>query len=69
MQTQSEKKMWEKPVKVSSPNMTDAEIDIKYRVGEKRIVIEMHREKLPDFIDALKKAGIYGDKVQETLGC
>ncbi len=26
MQTQSEKKMWEKPVRISSPNVADAEI-------------------------------------------
>lgn len=57
MQTQSEKKMWEKPVKVSSSSVTDADIDNKYRIGENRIISEGNRERLPNFIDALKKPG------------
>lgn len=57
MLTQSEKKMWEKPVKASSPDVADADINNKYRVGEQRLVTETVREKLPNFIDALEKPG------------
>ncbi len=49
--------MWEKPVKVSSPKMTDAEINLKYSVGEQRLITEANREKLPNFISALEKPG------------
>ena len=53
--TPSEKKMWDQPVRVQSPKMTDQEINEKYDAREKRIVTESNREKLPNFVDALKR--------------
>jgi Protein of unknown function DUF262 len=53
--TTVETKMWEKPVKESAPQYTDEEINEKYRLGEERIVTETNREKIPNFVDALKK--------------
>jgi hypothetical protein len=53
--TQSEKKMWERSVRSESPKMTDQEINEKYDAREKRIVTESNREKLPNFVAALKR--------------
>ncbi|MDM9385133.1 DUF262 domain-containing protein [Chlorogloeopsis sp. ULAP01] len=54
----SEEKMWEKsPTKKNSDTKTDEEINAKYEKGEKRILTEMNREKLPNFVEALKKPG------------
>jgi len=57
----AEKKMWETPPekdpKKMSDDESDDEINAKYEKGEKRILTEMNREKLPSFADALKKPG------------
>jgi uncharacterized protein with ParB-like and HNH nuclease domain len=52
----TEEKMWEKsPSKNRISNMTDDQINAKYESGEQRILTEMNREKLPSFVEALKK--------------
>ncbi|MEA5512332.1 DUF262 domain-containing protein [Crocosphaera sp. UHCC 0190] len=54
--TQTEKKMWEKS-KVKNPaKMSDDEINRKYEKGEKRILAEIGREKLPSFAASLKES-------------
>ena len=54
----AEKKMWEKsPLKNRISKMTDDQINAKYESGEQRILTEMNREKLPSFVEALKKPG------------
>lgn len=51
----SEEKMWEKiPNKNHKYQMTNDEINAKYERGEKRILTEINREKLPNFAQALK---------------
>lgn len=53
--------MWEEPSSKSYINQinksSDDEINAKYEVGEQRILTEMNREKLPLFVEALKKPG------------
>jgi hypothetical protein len=54
--TPTEEKMWEKSISKNRINkMTDDEINAKYERGEQRILTEMNREKLPSFVEALKK--------------
>jgi hypothetical protein len=54
----AEEKMWEKlPLKNRISKMTDDQINAKYESGEQRILTEMNREKLPSFVEALKKPG------------
>ncbi|MUL38430.1 DUF262 domain-containing protein [Gloeocapsopsis dulcis] len=54
----SEEKMWEhSPTKKLIYKMTDEQINAKYEGGEQRILTEMNREKLPNFVEALKKPG------------
>ncbi|MEC4896010.1 MAG: DUF262 domain-containing protein [Oscillatoria sp. PMC 1051.18] len=53
----SEKKMWDKIRTPSNPKISDEEIIDKYEKGEKRILTEMNREKLPSFAESLKKPG------------
>lgn len=54
----SEEKMWERSLsKDRISQMTDADINAKYESGEKRILTEMNREKLPSFVEALNKPG------------
>jgi hypothetical protein len=55
--TPTEEKMWEKTPTINHVNMSDQEINDKYEKGEQRILTEMNREKLPAFVDALKKPG------------
>lgn len=43
--------MWEK----SPSKMSEVEINDKYESGEKRILTEINREKLPSFVEALLK--------------
>ena len=52
---ESEKVMWDKPVKEPSESLSDAELNEKYRIGERRLVTESNREKIPNFVEALKK--------------
>jgi hypothetical protein len=54
----SEEKMWEESrTKKLTNKMTDAQINAKYEKGEQRILTEMNREKLPNFVEALNKPG------------
>ncbi|HYW18273.1 MAG TPA: DUF262 domain-containing protein [Nodularia sp. (in: cyanobacteria)] len=53
----TEQKMWEKSPARNHIRMSDAEINEKYESGEQRILTEMNREKLPSFVETLKKPG------------
>lgn len=53
----SEVSMWEKRPFVEPETPSDQEINAKYESGEQRIVTESNREKLPNFVEALKKPG------------
>ena len=55
--TPAEEKMWEKSSTTSSPQASDEEIEDKFKEGDKRIITEINREKLPQFAEALKKPG------------
>ena len=56
-QAPSETKMWQKPPRPIREKMTEDEIDAKYSSKEERIVTETNREKLPNFVEALKRPG------------
>jgi hypothetical protein len=51
----TELKMWEKPPRPHPAKLTEDEIDLKYTTKEERIVTESNREKLPNFVEALKR--------------
>ncbi|HEY3281757.1 MAG TPA: DUF262 domain-containing protein [Armatimonadota bacterium] len=51
----SEAHMWDTPVRASKPRMSEADIEEKYASREERIVTESNREKLPNFVEALKR--------------
>jgi uncharacterized protein with ParB-like and HNH nuclease domain len=53
----TEKNMWDKLSVKTTTKMTENDINAKYDKGEKRILTEMNREKLPSFAEALKKPG------------
>ncbi len=55
----SELNMWERSKKDNSNDkeMSDEEINTRYESGQNRILMEFNREKLPLFVDALKKPG------------
>ncbi len=53
----AEERMWEKAPVLNRTQMSDVEINTKYESGEQRILIEINREKLPSFFEALKKPG------------
>ncbi|MTJ55088.1 DUF262 domain-containing protein [Anabaena sp. UHCC 0253] len=53
----TEEKMWEKTPSPNHITMSDQEINDKYEKGEQRILTEMNREKLPAFVESLKKPG------------
>jgi hypothetical protein len=55
MYSKTEQKMWEIPSKEMGGKMTISQINEKYEKGEQRIVTEMNREKLPNFVEALKR--------------
>lgn len=50
-----EEKMWEDIPKEKGVNLSVSQINEKYEKGEQRIVTETNREKLPNFVDALKR--------------
>lgn len=52
---ESEKRMWDRPSRVQIPKVTDQEINERYAAREKRIVTESNREKLPNFVGALRR--------------
>jgi len=49
--------MWLKDPAESNRRPNDDEINVKYGKRELRIVTEMNREQLPNFVDALKRPG------------
>jgi hypothetical protein len=53
----TEEKMWEKTPSLNHITMSDQQINDKYEKGEQRILTEMNREKLPAFVESLKKPG------------
>jgi len=55
MYSKTELEMWQVPVKEVIGAMSISAINEKYEKGEQRIVTEMNREKLPNFVEALKR--------------
>lgn len=55
MYSKTEKVMWEVPPKEKSNSMDISQINEKYEKGEQRIVTETNREKLPNFVEALRR--------------
>ncbi|MBN3886993.1 MAG: DUF262 domain-containing protein [Nostoc sp. JL34] len=53
----TEEQMWEASAFQNRIQMSDSEINDKYESGDQRILTEMNREKLPSFVEALKKPG------------
>lgn len=53
----SERDMWDQDPGESSRRPNDDEINVKYGKRELRIVTEMNREQLPNFVEALKRPG------------
>ncbi|MGE0130011.1 MAG: DUF262 domain-containing protein, partial [Blastocatellales bacterium] len=51
----SEQRMWERDARKANEKMSSQEINEKYVRGEQRIITESNREKLPNFVEALKK--------------
>ncbi len=47
--------MWDKTPRPRVAKLTEEEIDLKYTSKEERIVTESNREKLPNFVEALKR--------------
>ena len=52
-----EANMWEKSPSKSPTKMSEVNINDKYESREKRILTEINREKLPSFVESLKKPG------------
>lgn len=50
-----EQEMWEVPEQSRGEKMSDHQIEEKYEQGEQRIVTEVNREKLPNFVQSLNK--------------
>jgi hypothetical protein len=50
-----EKTMWKDSPKEKGVNLSVSQINEKYEKGEQRIITETNREKLPNFVDALKR--------------
>jgi hypothetical protein len=53
----SEQDMWLKESGETDRRLNDDEINVKYGKRELRIVTEMNREQLPNFVDALRRTG------------
>jgi hypothetical protein len=53
----SERTMWSKEPGEADRRLNDDEINLKYGKRELRIVTEMNREQLPNFVEALKRSG------------
>lgn len=56
MLSKSEQVMWEIPSRERPAKMPIAQINEKYERGEQRIVTETNIEKLPNFVEALKRS-------------
>jgi hypothetical protein len=55
IKTPAEENMWSQAEQKSNNNMTASQINDKYIRGEQRIITESNREKLPNFVEALKR--------------
>jgi hypothetical protein len=55
MLSKTEQQMWASPPRDRPANLTTAQINEKYERGEQRIVTETNIEKLPNFVEALKR--------------
>jgi Protein of unknown function DUF262 len=55
MLSKSETLMWQTPPKERPSRLTTSQINEKYESGEQRIVTETNIEKLPNFVEALKR--------------
>jgi uncharacterized protein with ParB-like and HNH nuclease domain len=55
MYSKTEQRMWIVPPKEKGGSMNISQINEKYEKGEQRIVTETNREKLPNFVEALKR--------------
>lgn len=53
--SQSEMSMWVIPPRERQTSLSTSQINEKYERGEQRIVTEMNREKLPNFVKALER--------------
>jgi len=51
----AETSMWEKPTPRIPTKASDAEINARYETKERKIIVESNREKLPNFVEALKR--------------
>lgn len=51
----TETTMWSTPIREDKDQISDAEINSKYSAGDHRIVTETNREKIPNFVEALKR--------------
>ncbi len=50
-----EQTIWQKPLRPRRVSVSDAEINRRYERREQWIVVESNREKLPNFVEALKR--------------
>jgi hypothetical protein len=57
MQAPSETAMWDQLPSESTSKLNDDQINVKYNKRELRIVTEMNREQLRNFVDALGRVG------------
>lgn len=55
MYSKTERTMWTVPPKDRMGSLSTSQINEKYERGEQRIVTEMNREKLPNFVEALSR--------------
>lgn len=55
LKSPAEHHLWEKPPRSTQEKMSADDIDAKYSSKEERIVTETNREKLPNFVEALKR--------------
>lgn len=53
--SKSEESMWAVPPRDRQGSLSTSQINEKYERGEQRIVTEMNREKLPNFVEALRR--------------
>lgn len=56
MLSKTEEVMWDSPPRERPARMSTAQINEKYERGEQRIVTETNIEKLPNFVEALKRS-------------
>lgn len=57
IQVEGESRLWDDLPKEAPVKLSDTQINEKYDTQEKRVVTESNREKLPNFVEALKRPG------------